>query len=169
MYINIITEFYKSTDYKEQYVKLRDYIFKRLNDMGLLPMKDSQCDTSTAKKSLINKILKGIVTFCYVAGILLLFAGIFEHFNNHKNLAIALVTLGAFLCLFANFVSYREAIKKNDKINTQKAFSRLVAILVGLGIGAFTALFWTVEGGRIPVLAPKSPSVPSVSSSSPLR
>jgi hypothetical protein len=140
-YINIIIEFYKSTDYKEQYAKLRDYIFKRLNDMGLLPVKDSQCDTSTTKKPLLNKTLKGISTFSLFVGILLVCAALSGVFINHKNLAVVLVTLGAFLCLFVNFISYREAIKKNDSISTQNVFFRLVAILIGLGLALLRLFF----------------------------
>ena len=101
----------------------------------------SSCKICTLKKLMINKILKGILTFCYVAGVLLVFAGLFGPFNNNKNLAVTLVTLGAILCLFSSFVSYREAIKKNDRINTQKAFSRLVAILVGLGLALLRLFF----------------------------
>jgi len=98
---------------------------------------------------MINKILKGIVTLIYVAGILLLGAGLLVSFNNYKNLAMTLITLGAFLCMFFHFVTYKEAIKKNDSINTKKAFFRLVAMLVMLGL-ALLQIFLN-KSAKVPI------------------
>ena len=93
---------------------------------------------------MMNKILNSILTFVYIAGILLVCTGLLgTTINNHRNLAMTLITLGASLCLFFHFVSYKKAIKKNDSINTKNAFLRLVATLVMLGLALLRLFFGT--------------------------
>jgi len=90
----------------------------------------------------MNKTLKRIVTFFYIAGILLVCTGLLgTTINNYKNLAMTLITLGASLCMFYHFVSYKEVIKKNDSINTKNAFLRLVATLIILGLALLRLFF----------------------------
>jgi hypothetical protein len=86
----------------------------------------------------MNKLLKGFITFIYVVGIFLVFTACLGAISNHRKLAITLITLGAILCLFFHFVSYKEAIKNNDSINYNKTYFRLVSTLVMLGL----ALLW---------------------------
>jgi Na+/glutamate symporter len=93
------------------------------------------------KLIMMNRLLKGIITFSYVAGILIVIIGLLVSHSNHQNLAMALIILGAFLCFLFHFVSYKEEMKKNDDINTKVAFFRLAGILIMLGL-AFLWLFW---------------------------